>query len=50
MIGIMIICFGLGFCFLGLLVCGIMLFLDTLREKKFAKETQKFWDNFWQTP
>ena len=50
MIGIIMIIIGLGFCFLGLLACGIMLFVDTLREKKFAKETQKFWENFWQTP
>ena len=50
MISIIIICFGLGFCFLGLLACGIMLFIDTLKEKKFAKETQKFWKNFWKTP
>ena len=48
--GIIIIIIGIGFCFLGLLACGIMLFIDTIREKKFIKETQKFWENFWQTP
>ena len=37
-----------GFCFLGLLACGIMLFVDDLRAKKFAKQTQKFWENFWK--
>ena len=40
----------LGLCFLGLLACGIMLFIDTIRVKKFAKQTQEFWENFWQTP
>ena len=40
----------IGFCYLGLLVCGIMLFIDTIRAKKFAKQTQKFWENFWKTP
>jgi hypothetical protein len=50
MTGIIMIIIGIGFCFLGLLACGIMLFIDTLKEKKFIKETQKFWENFWQTP
>ena len=50
MTGIIMIIIGIGFCFLGLLACGIMLFIDTIREKKFIKETQKFWENFWQTP
>ena len=39
-----------GLCYLGLLACGVMLFIDTIRAKKFAKQTQKFWENFWQTP
>jgi hypothetical protein len=47
MIGVLVI---FGLCFLGLLACGIMLFIDTLRAKKCAKKTQKFWENFWQTP
>lgn len=36
----------IGLCYLGLLACGTMLFIDTLRAKKFAKQTQKFWENF----
>lgn len=40
----------IGLCYLGLLACGIMLFIDTLEAKKFAKKTQKFWENFWKTP
>jgi hypothetical protein len=47
MIGVLII---IGIDFLGLLACGIILFIDDLRAKKFAKKTQKFWENFWQTP
>ena len=47
MVGVLII---FGLCFLGLLACGIMLIVDDIREKKFRKETQKFWENFWNTP
>ena len=43
MIGALVI---IGLCYLGLLVCGIMLFIDTIEAKKFAKQTQKFWENF----
>ena len=50
MTGIIIIGFCFGFCFLGLLACGIMLFIDTIRAKKSAKKTQEFWENFWNTP
>ena len=45
MVGALII---IGLCYLGLLACGIMLFIDTLRAKKFAKESKKFWENFWK--
>ena len=47
MVGVLII---FGLCFLGLLACGIMLIVDDIRAKKFRKETQKFWENFWNTP
>lgn len=47
MIGALII---IGLCYLGLLACGIMLFVDDIRAKKFAKKTQKFWENFRKTP
>ena len=47
MIGALII---IGSCYLGLLACGIMLLTDDIRAKKFAKKTQKFWKNFWNTP
>lgn len=40
----------IGFCYLGLLACGIMLFVDTIKAKKFAKQCQKFWENFQKTP
>ena len=45
MVGALII---IGLFYLGLLFCGIVLFIDTLRAKKFAKETKKFWENFWK--
>jgi hypothetical protein len=45
---IIIICFGL-YC-LGLLTCGIILFIDITKAKKFAKKIQKFFKNFWNTP
>ena len=47
MVGALVI---IGICYLGLLACGIMLFIDDLRAKKFAKKTQEFWKNFWKTP
>lgn len=40
----------IGLCYLGLLACGIMLFVDDIRAKKFTKKIQKFWENFWNTP
>ena len=43
MIGVLII---IGLCFLGLLYCGIILIVDDIRAKKFAKKTQEFWENF----
>jgi hypothetical protein len=45
---IIIICFGL-YC-LGLVTCGIILFIDITKAKKFAKKIQKFFKNFWNTP
>ena len=44
MIGVLIIS---GLCFLGLLACGIMLIVDDIEAKNFAKKTQEFWENFW---
>lgn len=44
MIGVLII---FGLCFLGLLYCGIILIIADIEEKKFAKKTQEFWENFW---
>lgn len=40
----------IGLCYLGLLACGIMLFVDDIRAKKFAKKIQKFWENFHRAP
>jgi hypothetical protein len=39
----------IGICYLGLLACGIVLFIDTVKATKFAKKTKEFWENFWQT-
>ena len=44
-----LIMLSLGFCFLGLLICGIILFIDTLRAKKFAKEIQIAFESFRKT-
>ena len=44
MIGALII---IGLCYLGLLACGIMLLVDGIRARKFAKKTQKFWEKIW---
>ena len=38
MVGALII---IGLCYLGLLACGIMLFIDTVRAKKFRKKNSK---------
>jgi hypothetical protein len=47
MIGALII---IGLCYLALLACGIVLLVDDIKAKKFAKKNQKFWENFWNTP
>ena len=47
MTGVLII---IGLCYLGLLACGIILLVDDIRARQFAKKTQKFWENFWNTP
>ena len=47
MVGALVI---IGICYLGLLACGIALFIDDLSAKKFAKKTKEFWENFWNTP
>ena len=49
MVGALII---IGLCYLGLLACGVILLVDDIRAKKFAKKSQKFWENlknFWNT-
>lgn len=47
MTGVLII---IGLCYLALLGCGIILLIDTVKAEKFAKKTQKFWENFHKTP
>ena len=39
MVGVLII---FGLCYLGLLACGIMLFVDDIRAKKFTKKVKNF--------
>ena len=46
MVGALII---IGLCYFGLFACGIVLFVDDLQVKKFAKKIQKFWEIFWKS-
>ena len=41
MVEALIIIIGLGLCFLGLAVCGIMLLVDDIREYKWRKQMKK---------
>ena len=47
MIGALII---IGLCYLGLLACGIVLFVDDIRAKKFAKKNSKILGKLSQNP
>ena len=42
MIGVLIC---IGICYLGLLFCGIILLIDTIRYRKWKKEWNKRWKN-----